>query len=516
MSNSQITIVRENTFKTIKSAVDQMADLIKPTYGPAGNKVIIDKFTHRLVVDDGVQIARDFELKDPTENAVVRVIKETAIRTNDRVGDGTTGAIIMLQSIINEVSRKTKFDGRKIENELKRGLEEVKKQLRKSAKQIKTKEELKKVALVSFDNEDIAEIIAEAYHKIGKDGVITIDKSSTMETTIEMTDGVKLDTGFISPYMVTNPERMETVFEKPFILLTNYRITENSDIMPLLEKMAKDGKRPLVVIAENVEQNALATLVVNLPQVMNPETRKPGSFPSIAIPLPRVDHRDVLLEDLAIMTGAKVFSVEKGDKLESVTIEDLGRADRFICRNDESIIVRPKGKKSDVASAINAIRIAFKNETNEKNKNILEKRLGMFTNSLAVIKVGAPTDNEQKSLKYKVEDAIHAVKAAFQEGVVCGSGLALARVKTSSQILNEALQYPSRQLLENMGLDNDKELKADEARNVVTGEVGNFIKVGVMDPVEVLIAGVESAVSIASQLVTSSGMIVESPKEETK
>lgn len=514
MSNTEIKVIRKDTFPTILSAVNKMVDTIKPTYGPASNKVIIDKLPYRMVVDDGVQIARDFELADPAENAVVKVVREVAVKTNDRVGDGTTSSLIMLQAILDQVSRKSKYDGRRVELELKKGLQEAREQLKAGAKQIETKEDLKKVAMVSFDDPEVAEMIADTYHKIGKQGVITIDKSPSTKTTVELTDGTKIDTGYISPYMINNPERMECVIENPYILITDYRLTENSDLMPLMERMAKENKRGLVIIAENVEQHALATLVINLPQVMNPETRKTGTFPSVAISLPKVDDRTTLLEDLAILTGAKMFTVAKGDKLETATLADLGRADKFICRREESIIVGPKGDKTSIAGAIDALKSAMQAEPIESNRKKLEWRLGMFSNSLAVIKVGATTDNEQKALKYKVEDAVNAVKVAYNGGVVCGSGIALAQIKTSSPILNEALKYPHRQLLENMGLeDNDDQMIGDTALNVVTGETGSFMEVGVVDPVEVLIAGVESAVSIASVLLTSSGMIVESPKE---
>jgi len=515
MSNTDIKIVKEKTFETIKSAVNQMVDTIRPTFGPASNKVIIDTpmYFSPLAVDDGVQIARDFKLEDPAENAVVKFIKETAIKTNDRAGDGTTGALIILQAIVNEVSRKNKVDGRKIELELKRGFEELQKQIRKSAKQIKTKEDLKKVALISFDDEKIAEMIAELYFKLGKDGIITIDKSPTMTTSVEMTEGVKLDNGYISPYMVTNPERMETVIEKPYILITDYRLMEGADIMPIMEKMLAEKKNALVIIAENVEGNALATLVINLTHITNPQTRKQGHMNAVAIVAP-ADDRQTKLDDLAILTGAKMFTQSKGDKIETATLKDLGRAERFICRQDESIIVGPRGNKSDIDVAVKSLRTAIANEKVESKKAKLEMRLGMFTNTLAVIKVGAPTDNEQKALKYKVEDCVNAVKSAFKNGVVCGAGLALARAKTTSPLLNEALKYPHRQLMENMGMD-EIELAPETALNVVTGEKGNFMDVGVMDSADVLLAGVESAISTACILVTSARMIVETQKPQS-
>jgi len=325
-----------------------------------------------------------------------------------------------------------------------------------------------------------------------------------METSIEMSDGVKLNSGYLSPYMITNPDRMESVLEKPYILLTDYRITEVGDILPIMEKMAKDNKRELVIICDNMEQSALATAVLN---------RVQGKFLIIAIAAPSGMNKKVLLEDIALMTGGKMFTESKGDKLQNCEIKDLGRADRFICKQEDSVIIGQKGNKNDIAKAVASLRKAIDSETNTSKKNELMKRFGMFTNTLAVIKVGAPTENEQKSLKYKVEDAVNAVKSAFKNGVVCGAGLSLARLKTSSPILNEALQYPSRQLMENMGLDLSEDYSGNSAYNVVTGEKGNFMDVGVVDPCDVLIAGCESAVSIASILLTSSGMIIESQKE---
>lgn len=506
-------IENKKTFKIITKVVNEMVNLIKPSYGPSNNKVIIDKLTHRLVVDDGVQIARDFELNDPLENAIARVIKETAIATNDRAGDGTTSSMIMLQAIIKEVGRKLSFNGRKIELELKKGLEEVKKHLDQNSMTISSKEELKKVALVSFDDENIATLISELYFELGKEGIITIDRSSTMETVVEKTEGISLKSGYISPYMVTNPERMETVFENPYILITNYRLTESSDLLPVLEKMASEGKQNLIVIAENVEQKALAVMISNLPQMINPVTKKAGVLSSICIATPKnVD--STYLDDLALMTGATMFSVDKGTNLRDIELSDLGRASKIVVRQGETIIVDPKGE--GIYEAIESLKVAIDEEKNTRAKDKLSKRLALLTNKLAVIKIGATTENELKALKYKVEDALSAVKSAFNNGVVCGSGLALANIKTSSPILNKALKYPALQLRKNVGLRNhffDQKFRNGEALNVVTGEVGLFLDVGVIDPVEVLKAGVESAVSIASLLITSTGMVVDVPKQ---
>lgn len=506
MNQTETKIVHEKTFETIQSAVNKMVDFIRPTYGPARNKVIISKLPYFMTVDDGVQIARDYELPDPEENAVVKLVKEVAIRTNDRVGDGTTSSLIMTQAIINEAGRRSRRNGYQIEDELKAGAKEAVKQLKAVAKKIKTKEELEKVARVSFDDEKHAGMVAELYNKIGSDGVVTIDKSPTMETTVEMTEGVKIQNGYISPYMVTNADRMETVLERPYILLTDYRITEAADIIPIMEKMAKEKKFELVVIADNVEQSALATAILN---------KVKGTFFILAITAPSGDNRKIFLEDLAIMTGAHVFSESKGDKLQNAEIKDLGRSERIICKQDETIIVGQKGNATDIQKAITALKTAAENETSEQKKAYLNKRLATFTNKLAVIRVGAPTDNEQKALKYKIEDAVNAVKAAMRGGVVPGGGCALAKVHTSSPILNAALKAPQNQLWANMQMDVQipEKVGKHDAYNVLTKQWGNMMDVSVVDPVDALVAGIESAVSIASILLTSHGMLVEYQKK---
>lgn len=502
---SKTHIISKNSFDIITSAVNKAVDMVRPTYGPAGNKVIISKVLYKMVPDDGVQIMRDLELPDPSENAVLSVIRETAVKTNDRVGDGTTSSMIMLQAIMNEVAKKPHFHGRLVAKELQQGAKEAKEQIVGMAKPVKTKEELKQVARISYDDEKTAEIIANTCFQVGKDGIVTVENSQTLETTAELTEGLTLQRGYISPHMVSHPDRMEAIIEKPYILLTDYRLTEAADVIPIMNELVANKIMSLVIVAENVEQSALATLVINKLQ---------GKFFAVAITLPQVEDRKVFLEDLALLTGAKVFSNENGNKLQDAKIDDLGRAERFIGRKESSVFVNPKGKKSVITDAIASLRNAMGNATVPADKERLNKRLALFTNKIGVIKVGAPTENEQKARKFKVEDAVNAVKAAFKGGVVCGAGLTLSRLKTSSPILNEALKRPFEQLKENMGIEEHKELKNNEALNVVTGKIGNYLEVGVVDPADVLIAGVESAVSIASILVTTSGMIVEEPKEE--
>lgn len=509
---SDVNIITKNPFDTIRKAVEKAVDLVAPTYGPAGNKVIIKKVTHSMVVDDGVQIMRDLELPDPNEHAVLNVIKEVAIKTNDRAGDGTTGSMIMLGSIISEVARMGRFDGHKLARELKKGLLDATKQLKENVYPIKTLEDLKKVALISFDDPEVSALIAETWHKVGKDGSVTLDTSPSMKTTAQLSEGIALEHGYMHPVMVNNPERLESVIEKPYILITDYRITEAADIMPLMNKLAAGQKNRLVIIADNVEQQALATLIVNQPHVYNNQTKMNGSFASVAIVGPQGENKLMTLEDIALLTGGKVFSQTKGDKLADAEIADLGQADRFIAKTNSSVIIGAKGKKETVRKAVSDITASIVTAANENEKKAMQNRLAFFTNKVAVIKVGAPTENEYKALRYKVEDAVNSVRAAYRGGVACGAGLSLARLDTSSKLLNAALKEPHRRLMENMGLDVG-DLKDGEAVNVVTEKVGKYMEVGVADPVDVLVAGVESAVSIACLLLTTSGMIVEKPQK---
>jgi len=525
---SDVKIVHDKTFETIKSAVNKMVDFIKPTFGPASNKVIIDKFPYKMVVDDGVQIARDFELLDPAENAVVRLVREAAVRTNDRVGDGTTSSLIMLQAIINEAGKHGRRDAHNVVKELKKGVREAVSQLRKSTQKVSKKDDLKKVALVSFDDEDVAEMLSDIYAKLGKDALINVDKSALGETTMETSEGVKIETGYVSPYMINNPDRMEAVIEKPHFLITDYRLLNDTDVVPIFEKMLartnEDGTprkqiRELVIICENIEDKALQAVLVNSPHItrQTPDGPKVGNIFTVAIAAPQVEDREVFLNDMAMLTGATVFSEAKGNRLENLTLEDLGSADKFICRRDESIIVKPRGDEKVIGTASMQLQSALEIEQIDKRKKDIEYRLARFTGTIATIKVGAATDNEQKALKYKVEDAVNSLKSACAEGVVCGAGISLASLKTSSPILNEAMKYPYRQLFINMGMETKAEIpKENDVLNVITKERGKFMDVGVIDPVDTLIAGVESAVSIASILLTSSGILVEvlKPKNE--
>jgi chaperonin GroEL len=498
----KIRIEHENSFQIILSALRKMTNFIAPTFGPAANKVIIDRQLYRMVVDDGVQIARDFELEDTAENAVIKIIKEVAIKTNDRVGDGTTGSLIMLRAIMDEIARLNIRDGRKISIELKKAAEEAKQQLIKIARPISKQDEIERVAKISFDNPEVAKLISTLLSKIGKDGVVTLEGSNTMDITAERQDGIEFNNGYISPYMITDPQRAEANLSKPYVLVTSYRLTNANDVIPIMNALLAQGKRELLIIADNVESDALATLVIN---------RMQGKFVGVAVQCPQVEDKQQWLDDICTMTGATLFTEIKGNRVDEATIDMLGRAEKAIVRTKKTTIVGGKGRRVDIEKAKQKIRAQLDSNIKDSEKEILSLRLARFINGVAVIKVGAPTEAEQKALKYKVEDVINSTKAAMRGGVVAGAGMALGEITTSSSILNIALKSPWQQLMKNARIDLN--IGKGKTFNIVTGESGDYFKVGVIDPVEVLIAQIESAVSIASILTTTHGLLVEEPEK---
>jgi chaperonin GroEL len=505
MSNK---VQNRNIFDIIHETVNDAVNLVKPTFGPSSNKVIISKNTHNIVVDDGVQILRDLEFNDPVKNAILKIIRETAIKTNDIAGDGTTGAMLILQGIINQVRDLPEIHGREIELELKAAAEKVKEQLLEDATKITSLEDLKKVARISFDDPKISALIAEAWFKLGVDGVLTPDRSGTMETFMELSDGIKIENGFISPYMVTDPQRMESAVEKPHILFTDYRLTEANDVLSIMKILADKQILNAVVICDNLESSALATVIANKLQ---------GKFNLVAVNIPKgIENKTNYLEDLALMTGSKVFSEKKGNRLESVKYEDFGRAERFVSSKDSSAIVGPKAKGKDLLNAKKALHVAISESKKTSEKDELKKRLARLSNKIGLIRVGAPTENESRALRYKVEDSIHATHAALRNGVVAGGGFALAALRTDSLILSAGLSSPLKQIRLNIGGKVEFSGSSTNAVNFVTGKAGPFLSVGVADPVDVLIAQIDSAVSIACMLITSTGFIVECPDKEKK
>ena len=422
---------KEIRLEHVRTAVDKLVNFIKPTYGPANNSIIISSEFRHDNLDDGVSIAEEFELKDKFENAIIKSVKEVARKTNDRVGDGTTGALIIAQALLN--SEKPSLN-------LKKAANEAKEQLLASAKEIKTKEELKNVAMVSYNNEEMAKIISDIVHKVGQDGVISVEEGNSLITSNEIVDGLQFDSGYISPYMVTDTERMEVVLENPSILLTNKKISSVSEIMPALEKIMSSGKKDILIIAEDVEGEALALLIIN---------KLKGIFNAVAVRIPGYgEERNDLLEDIAALTASTTINEDTGISLDNIDVEMLGSSRKIVITKDTTTIMNGSG---NVEERIKQLMTQKEMSTEEDEKTTLKNRIAKLTGGIALIKVGASTEAEMKKLKYKVEDAVNSTKLAYKSGVVRGAGIALSTIETSDTNLNDALKAPARILKENLG-----------------------------------------------------------------
>lgn len=467
----------------IYEAVDKLVNFVKCTYGPASNKIIIERGRGQEILDDGVTTAKEFELSDEFENSIVKLVKEVAIKTNDRVGDGTTSSLIMLQAIMQEI-RDTKdgdeYKAREVIEQLQRGLKEFKTQIKARAKQISTEEDLRKVAYISFNNEEMAKVIAKIFFELGHEGIVTIEESKSMETSCDIVKGLRFPRGFISSYFINNSERAETVLDNPYILVTDKEIYDVNDIKPLLEKALKSG-RQVVILADDVRGEALGMLVVTY--------LKNGYLcPAVKAPYYSNDKYEFLM-DVAELTGANFAVANVNKNLKDLELEDLGIAEKVVINKDSTTIIGGKGKNLD--EYVKKMRGMVETIDSELKKDKIKERIAKLTSGVAVIKVGGATENEMKSLRYKVEDAVNATRVAFKEGVVPGAGTTLAAIETTSLILNAALQVPHQVLLENLEIEQL--------------EVGEDI----IDPVEVLIAGVESAISIVNLLINTKGILVE-------
>lgn len=450
-----MNIIQDKTQETILSAVSKLVTLVAPTFGPAGNKVIIGKGLGVSVLDDGVQIAKDLELEDEAENYVLKLIREVAVKTNERVGDGTTGSLIMLQAILKE-AKDSNLTPRQIVKDLATGLVEAVEQIKSKSKDIKTKEDLEKVARISYDNEEVSKLLAGIIFEIGEDGLIDVQPSQTTTIESEIVKGFKIRQGYVSPYMANEGDKC--VIEDAVVLVTDKAFFNNQEIVPVMEAVLKSGKSNLVVFCKDFSGEALSTAIIN---------KLKGSFKCLAIEL-----QGSQLDDIALLTGAKHTLLE--GKIE---LTDLGSAKRIVSKPEDTVIIDGNGDKEVIALRIAELK---KDEGNAR-------QIANLTNSVAVIKVGAKTESEAKALLFKVEDASNAVKVAFKGGVVPGAGTTHASLNTSSEILNKALKYPQAQLEENLGM------------LLMTEKV--------IDPTEVVIAGIESAVSIASLLLTTTGII---------
>lgn len=469
----------------IFNAVDKLVDFVKCTYGPAQNKIIVQRGLKQEIIDDGVETAKQFELPDEFENSVIQFVKEVAQKTNDRVGDGTTSSLIMLQALM-KVIKEDKRPARQVITELQVGLEDFKKQITAKSRQITSKEDLRKVAYISFNNDKMADIISDILFELGHDAIVTVEESRSLETTYNVVKGLQFPRGFASPYFINNAEKAETILEKPYIFVTDREIVDAKELVPLMNKVIATGNRQLVIIADDVRGEALATLVINYMKGV-------GLFPAIKAPYYSNDKYEFLM-DVAELTGSSFVMGDLGKKIEEMELGDLGMADKVIITKDSTTIVGGHGK--NIEEYISKMKAIIDTTDSELKKDKIRERLAKLTSGVAVIRVGGATENEMRALRYKVDDAVNATRVAFKNGVVPGAGTTLMQIETSSPILNAALQVPHMVLLDNMEI-NQLEIGED-----------------IIDPVEVLIAGVESAVSIVSLLINTKGILVEENEKD--
>jgi len=522
----QITLGEEARQALLKG-VNILSDVVKETLGPRGRNVILDKkFGSPTSTKDGVTVAKEIELKDPLENMGAQLVKEVASKTSDVAGDGTTTATILAQIIYSEGLKYVTAGANP--NIIKKGVDravgEVVNELKKISRDV-SGEMVSQVGTISANNdESIGRIIAEAMDKVGKDGVITVEEAKGLETTLDIVEGMQFDRGYLSPYFITDPDRMECVLENPVILLHEKKISNLRELLPLLENVAKMGK-PLVIIAEEVEGEALATLVVN---------KLKGTFSCVAVKAPGFgDRRKAMLEDIAALTGGKVITEDIGVKLENVTIDWLGNANKIVVDKDDTTIVEGKGKQEDVQARIKQMRTQIEDTTSDYDKEKLQERLAKMVGGVALVKVGAATETELKEKKARVEDAMHATKAAVEEGIVPGGGVALLRcqkvlgdlkvegdIQIGVNIVKRAMEEPMRQIANNAGhegsivVEKAKEMEQDVGFNALTEEYENLIKGGILDPTKVVRTALQNAASIAGVLLTTEGLVTDLPEEE--
>ena len=512
----------------ILAGVEKLSAAVTSTLGPSGRNVILDKkFGSPQITKDGVTVAKEIELADPFENMGAQMVREVASKTNDVAGDGTTTATLLAEAIYREGLKNITAGANPMA--LKRGIdkatEAVVEAIAKIAKKVKSAEEIAQVATLSANGEEmIGNIISEAMDKVGKDGTITVEEAKTLETTLDVVEGMQFDKGYLSPYFVTDPEEMECVLENPYILLFEKKITNLQDMLPVLQSVAKTGK-PLMIIAEDVEGEALATLVVN---------KLRGSFQVCAVKAPGFgDRRKAILEDIAILTGGKLISEDLGIKLENVTLDMLGSAAKVTVDKDNTTIVKGKGKSADISARVALIKRQIEETTSDYDREKLQERLAKLAGGVAIIKVGAATEAAMKEKKDRVDDALHATRAAVEEGIVPGGGVAYLRCqkavgdleltgdeKVGAAIIARAIEAPLRKLVDNAGQEaalviaTVKGKKGSEGYNVRTGEYGDLIKCGVVDPAKVARTALQNAASIAGLLLTTDCMVTDIPEKK--
>jgi len=514
----------------LKRGVDALAEAVKVTLGPKGRNVVIDKkFGSPTVTKDGVTVAKEIELSDPIENMGAQMVKEVATKTSDLAGDGTTTATVLAQAIFREGLKNVTAGANPME--LKRGIEKA---VEAVVEQLKTlsvpsagKKEIAQVGSISANNDkEIGNLIADAMEKVGKDGVITVEEAKGLETTLETVDGMQFDRGYLSPYFVTDPEKMETVLDDAYILIHDKKISAMKELLPVLEKVAQSG-RPMLIIAEDVEGEALATLVVN---------KLRGTLKVAAVKAPGFgDRRKEMLRDVAVLTGGQVISEEVGFKLENATLNDLGRAKRIVIDKDNTTVVDGKGKEGDISGRINEIKAAIDKSTSDYDREKLQERLAKLSGGVAIINVGAATETEMKEKKARVEDALHATRAAVEEGIVAGGGVALIRAqsaldrirgsedeKIGVEIVRRALEEPIRMIAQNAGAEGSIVVaKVKESKdknfgyNAATDVYEDLVKAGVIDPTKVTRTALQNAASIAGLLLTTECVVVEKKEEKS-
>ncbi|MEU4714962.1 chaperonin GroEL [Micromonospora purpureochromogenes] len=517
----------EEARRGLERGMNQLADAVKVTLGPKGRNVVLEKkWGAPTITNDGVSIAKEIELEDPYEKIGAELVKEVAKKTDDVAGDGTTTATVLAQALVREGLRNVAAGANPIA--LKRGIEaavaSVSEELLKLAKDVETKEQIASTASISAGDNTVGEIIAEAMDKVGKEGVITVEESNTFGLELELTEGMRFDKGYISAYFMTDPERMEAVFDDPYLLIVNSKISSVKDLLPILEKVMQSGK-PLLIIAEDIEGEALATLVVN---------KVRGTFKSVAVKAPGFgDRRKAMLADIAILTGGQVISEEVGLKLDAVGLDMLGRARKVVVTKDETTIVDGAGDAEQIQGRVNQIRAEIDRSDSDYDREKLQERLAKLAGGVAVIKVGAATEVELKERKHRIEDAVRNAKAAVEEGIVPGGGVALVQAgktafdkldltgdeATGAQIVKIALDAPLRQIAVNAGLEGGvvvehvRNLEPGHGLNAANGEYVDLLAAGIIDPAKVTRSALQNAASIAALFLTTEAVVADKPEK---
>ncbi len=517
----------EEARRALGRGVDALANAVKVTLGPKGRNVVLDKkFGAPTITNDGVTIARDIELEDPFENMGAQLVKEVATKTNDIAGDGTTTATLLAQAMIHEGMKNVAAGANPMI--IKKGIDEAVKtlvdEIKAKSKKVEGQADIAQVATISSANEETGKLIAEAMEKVGKDGVITVEESKTMRTNLSVKEGMQFDRGYISPYLVTDTDKMEATLDDPYILITDRKISAINDILPILEQVVKAGKQ-LAIIAEDVDGEALTTIVVN---------KLRGTFKALAVKAPGFgDRRKAMLQDIATLTGGTVISEELGRKLDSVTLADLGQAHKMVSTKDETTIIGGKGDKEAIAERVAQIKQQISQTTSDFDREKLQERLATLSGGVAVIEIGAATEVEMKDKKYRIEDALNATRAAVEEGIVAGGGTTFLDIlpaldklevegdeKVGVNIVKRAIEEPVRQIAQNAGLEgsvvveNVKKAGTGIGFNALKNEYVDMLKAGIVDPAKVTRSALQNAASIASMVLTTETLVADKPEKE--